>query len=220
MADPGSAPDATEATFAFVDLSGFTALTEVHGDGHAAALVSRFMQLAEQSCVGTARVVKGMGDAVMLVADIPADAVATVVALVGTCALEPLHPVMRAGVHHGPVVRVGDDFIGSTVNIAARLAAEAGAGRLLADASLTEVVVALGLPLRRLPARTLRNVSGTVDLIEVDLDDGDDHTVIDPVCRMRLDPADAAAWLRDGEQKHWFCSQDCASRFLDARQRT
>lgn len=220
MADPRTDPVETEATFAFVDLSGFTALTEVHGDGHAAALVSRFMQLAEQACVGSARVVKGMGDAVMLVADAPADALATVVALVGSCAQEPLHPVMRAGIHHGAAVRIGDDYIGTTVNIAARLAAEARAGRLLADASLAETVTALGLPLQRLPARTLRNVSGSLDLVEVDLDDGDAQSVVDPICRMRLEPTAAAAWLRDGDQVHWFCSQDCASRYLDGPQRT
>lgn len=220
MADQETGVVQVEATFAFVDLSGFTALTDVHGDGHAAALVSRFMELAQLSCVGSARVVKGMGDAVMLVADTPSHALATVVALVGSCAREPLHPVMRAGLHHGPAARVGDDYIGTTVNVAARLAAEARAGRLLADASLRDVVATLGLPMRPLPARTLRNVSGTIDLIEVQLDDDDDETVIDPICRMRLDPARAAAWLHDGDQALWFCSQDCATRYLVAAQRT
>ena len=207
-----------EATFAFVDLSGFTALTEVHGDGHAAALVSRFLHLAAASCVGTARVVKGIGDAVMLVADTPQDAVATVVDLVTSCAQEPLHPVVRAGVARGPAMRVGDDFIGGTVNLASRLAAEAGAGRLLAEVGLADVATGLGLSVRHLPPRALRNISGTVDLIEADLDDSPGEAVIDPVCRMRLQPAEAVAWLRVGDEVHWFCSQDCASRHLDAAQ--
>lgn len=219
MDDQDGAAVQAEASFAFVDLSGFTALTEVHGDGHAAALVGRFMELAQQSCVESARVVKGMGDAVMLVADTPSDALATVVALVGRCAREPLHPVVRAGLHHGPAARVGDDYIGTTVNVAARLAADAGAGRLLADASLGHLVETLGLPMRALPARTLRNVSGTIDLIEVQLD-GDDEMVVDPVCRMRIEPVRAEAWLRADDQVLWFCSQHCATRYLVEAQRT
>ncbi len=70
-------PGEVGATFAFVDLSGFTALTEVHGDGHA----------------------------VMLSADTLQDALATVMALVSSCAQEPLHPVVRAGAHYGPAMQ-------------------------------------------------------------------------------------------------------------------
>ncbi len=72
---------------------------------------------------------------------------------------------------------------------------------------LADVAAGLGLSVRHLPARVLRNISGTFDLVEIDLDDGPDEVAIDPVCRMRLDPAEAVAWLREGDQVRWFCSR-------------
>ena len=60
-------------TFAFVDLAGFTALTEAHGDQVAAYNVARFYEMAGATLVGSTEFVKGIGDAVLLVAEHPGD---------------------------------------------------------------------------------------------------------------------------------------------------
>ena len=52
-----------ERTFAFVDLAGFTALTEAHGDEHAADLVERFTGMARAALGPDDRLVKSIGDA-------------------------------------------------------------------------------------------------------------------------------------------------------------
>ena len=60
-------PDATiEATFAFVDLAGFTALTEAHGDSEAVAIVRAFRDRALHVIGPDDELVKTIGDAVML----------------------------------------------------------------------------------------------------------------------------------------------------------
>ncbi|MBI1800976.1 MAG: hypothetical protein HYR71_05035 [Chloroflexi bacterium] len=69
--------DTVQTAELFADLSGFTALTETHGDDDAADIVAQLYLLAQASLVGEARLVKTIGDAVMIVAGQPADAVGT-----------------------------------------------------------------------------------------------------------------------------------------------
>jgi class 3 adenylate cyclase len=56
---------ALDCTIAFVDLAGFTALTEAHGDKQAADLAERFLELARNALGRSHRLVKVIGDAVM-----------------------------------------------------------------------------------------------------------------------------------------------------------
>jgi len=55
----------TEWTFALVDLAGYTALTETHGDEHAAELATTFAALATECLASGDRLVKPIGDAVL-----------------------------------------------------------------------------------------------------------------------------------------------------------
>lgn len=61
----------TEWTFALVDVAGFTALTERHGDEHAAKLATVFADLAARQLDEGDRLVKTLGDAVLLAASSP-----------------------------------------------------------------------------------------------------------------------------------------------------
>lgn len=82
----------TPLTFLFADLAGFTALTETHGDEDAADVVARFYDLTRASLIGESRLMKTIGDAVMIVADQPQAAVLTALRLVAA---------VRAGLHSG-----------------------------------------------------------------------------------------------------------------------
>ncbi len=206
-----------EWTFAFVDLAGFTALTEAHGDEVAAANVARFYEMARQALVGSARLVKGIGDAVLLAAQEPEDGVSSVKALMTAVEAEENFPLIRAGLHTGTGVRSQDergaiDFVGSGVNLAARVTGHATCRQVL----LTEMV-AKGLdhrrwPLRRLGNAQFRNVSKPVMLFELILADGPAGEV-DPVCRMRVSPGAVVASIRHGEHDYVFCSLECVAAF-------
>ena len=65
----------------------------------------------------------------------------------------------------------------------------------------------------------LRNVAGACELFELELHPRAPHTVIDPVCRMRVDPDNAALMVRDGGTQLWSCSPTCATTFLAAPER-
>jgi adenylate cyclase len=115
----------------FVDLTGFTRLTEEQGDAAAAELAGRLAALVEGiSRRHGGRPVRWLGDGGMLVFREPEAAVAAAMAMVAQATHRGLPPT-HIGIHAGPVVFQDGDIYGSTVNIAARLSARAGPGEVL-----------------------------------------------------------------------------------------
>jgi class 3 adenylate cyclase len=120
-------------TFAFADLSGFTNYTTEHGDDAAGRVLGEFRavtrRLASERGV---RVAKWLGDGCMVVAIDQEDMIAFALDLEreATAACDPLS--LRIGVATGRALLFeGDDYIGSAVNLAARLCDAAGPGEVL-----------------------------------------------------------------------------------------
>src|SRR5262245_59049216 len=120
-----------EATFCFIDMAGFTALTEAHGDREAARLALRLTEMVQDALGSDGRVVKSIGDAVLALASTPEAAVLSLQRLWKACVSEPDFPILRAGLHHGEAVERGADVFGAAVNLAARIAARASGGQVL-----------------------------------------------------------------------------------------
>jgi class 3 adenylate cyclase len=111
-------------TFLFADLSGFTALTEAHGDEQAADLVGGFCVtvrrlLAEHQ----AHEVKAIGDALMLRAGDAAAAIRLGLCIVHDVGAQHGFPLVRVGMHTGQAVERAGNWFGATVNLAARVSA-------------------------------------------------------------------------------------------------
>jgi adenylate cyclase len=120
----------------FLDLVGYTRLTEEQGDAAAAALAETLAVLVSRSAGGHGGVpVKWLGDGVMVHFREPAGAVQSALDLVEQLPAAGLPPA-HAGVAAGPVVVQGGDYFGRTVNLAARIAAQAGAGQVLVGDSV------------------------------------------------------------------------------------
>lgn len=123
---------------AFVDLVGFTRLSNDLESDDLEDLVSRFETLALDRCVAAgAEVVKVIGDAVMFVgtAEVAARAAVSIVA---GAAEDPELPEARAGLDHGPIKPLGGDYFGRPVNVAARLTSFARPGTVVASEDLIE----------------------------------------------------------------------------------
>jgi adenylate cyclase len=203
-----------EATVLFADLAGFTALTEVHGDDDAADLAGRFYELARDALRSDARLVKTIGDAVMIVGARPADVVTVVLHLVEATEREVNFPALRAGLHAGPVAERAGDVFGSTVNVAARVAAHARSGQILCTTAVARALEPGPVRVQPAGSAQFKNVSEPIELFEIRRDAGaSSHSSIDPVCRMRVDPTAAPASVRHGEQIYAFCSPGCAEAF-------
>ena len=134
----GKVSDTSETTVAFADLVGFTELGESVGVEELSGLAGRLARMAGSVVEPPVRVVKQIGDAVMLVSpDVPAT-VETCLALIERAEGEEDFPPLRAGVAYGPAVNRWGDWFGSTVNVASRLTGRARPGAVLATESVRE----------------------------------------------------------------------------------
>ncbi len=138
LADSGYVPNrpSVEPAVAFLDLTGFTSLTQERGDAVAAEVALRLADLASR--IATAhhgRVVKLLGDGVLTHFPTVVDAVEASLELLdrlGAADLPPGH----VGVTHGPMIARDGDIFGRTVNLAARISDVAPSGELYIPASI------------------------------------------------------------------------------------
>lgn len=202
-------------TFAIVDLAGFTALTEAHGDAAAAELARTFAATVRSVIPEGGRLVKTMGDAVLVVTPDPAGALDFVTALWDAMATGDA-PCLRAGVHHGTAVEVDEDVFGAAVNLTARIAAQARADEALATAAVAGVAAARGIAVTALGPVTVRNALDPVEVFALAIRTGGvGGDVVDPVCRMRVERRNAAGHLRYVDRDYYFCSLECTARFAE-----
>ncbi len=207
----GSAP--IEATFGFIDLAGFTALTEAHGDEDAADLATSFAELTRAALETGDRLIKTIGDAVLVTSPGAASGVALVERLLNEAAADPRFPSLRVGLHHGKAVMRDGDVFGAAVNLAARVAAEAYAGEVLGTEAVAAAARAAGIPVAELGRVPLKNVRDSIHLYSLALMLGVTDTPVDPVCRLPIDRRGAAGRLRHQGREYWFCSLTCAAAF-------
>ena len=121
---------------AFADLAGYTRLTEEQGEEEAVGAVERFVEAVEHTLPEDARVVKTIGDEVMVVG---ADAAGLVDWAVGFQLLHPQRPLPRIGVHYGETLYRDGDYYGREVNLAARVAARSAGGEVVVTRPLVDL---------------------------------------------------------------------------------
>jgi len=150
----------------FLDLAGYTRLTEERGDQAAAELATTLAVLVERLArVQGGTPVKWLGDGVMLHFREPAGAVVSALDMVRRVPEAGL-PQAHVGVAAGPVVVQGGDYFGRTVNLASRLAARAQAGQVLVTGAVAEAPAPDGVVFSDLGALRLKGFSAPVRVLE------------------------------------------------------
>jgi adenylate cyclase len=114
---------------AFADLAGYTRLTEEQGEAKAVSAVERFVETVERTLPIDARVIKTLGDEVMVVG-VDAGALTNWAVELGG-ELTPGAPPPRIGIHSGAALYRDGDYYGREVNRAARVVARASGGEVL-----------------------------------------------------------------------------------------
>jgi class 3 adenylate cyclase len=164
-AGPLGRPERVPA-MAFLDLTGFTRLTEQQGDATAAALAETLAVLVNRSSREHGGVpVKWLGDGVMVHHREPAGAVLSALDLVAQLPAAGLPPA-HVGVAAGPVVAQGGDYFGRTVNLAARIAAHAGPGQVLVSQPVTKAPPPAGVVFSDAGQVELKGFADPVRLLE------------------------------------------------------
>lgn len=198
------------ATVAFIDLAGFSAITDVFGDVRAVRLLEVFEALVQETLGAAHRPVKWIGDEAMLAFPDPEIALEALGRLLPACRADARLPLTRAALNHGAVVRRGSDMFGATVNLTARLAARAEPGQMLATHPVAEAAVARGIAVRSLGLMTLRSLPRSVEVYSIELAPSADPAWIDPVCKMH---APWSAYRSEPPPDPWFCSEECAEAY-------
>jgi adenylate cyclase len=134
--DMGTTAGRMRVVIGFADLAGYTRLTEEHGDEEAVDTVERFVEIVERTLPIDARVIKTLGDEVMVVG---ADPVALTTWAVGLGeALPNGSPAPRIGIHSGAALYRDGDYYGREVNRAARVVARAAGGEVLVTRAVVD----------------------------------------------------------------------------------
>lgn len=151
---------------AFVDLSGFTRVTEEQGDEVAVRFAATLQREAEAAAARhDGRVVKLLGDGVMLWFPDAERGVLASLTLIEVMSASALPP--HAGVHAGPVIERDLDLFGRTVNLASRIADAAAPGEVLVSEAVVEAVDLPQLHFDRANTSLLKGLPEPVELFRV-----------------------------------------------------
>jgi len=150
----------------FLDITGYTRLTQERGDAAAAELAEHLGRIVQRTSAShSGKPIKWLGDGVMFYFDAPGDAVEAALEMVAEIAAAGLPPA-HVGVHSGEVLFRQGDYFGQTVNVAARIADFARAGEVLVSQEVVDA--APGVPAERFAALgpvELKGVGGPMRLL-------------------------------------------------------
>ncbi|MBU8822781.1 adenylate/guanylate cyclase domain-containing protein [Mycolicibacterium goodii] len=213
---PTTVPGQEHLTVLFIDLASFTPLTATMGD-QVAAEVLRTFALAVRTHANhhRGRIIKQIGDEFMLMFTRPGDAISFGLAINDFVNTQPQFPALHIGAHTGIVLFREGDYLGATINLAARVASAGTAGQFLITRELhTAVTEGPNARFTPLPPKRLKGIPDPVHLVEVThTAPARAHRRTDPVCGMLLHPGDVAATTDWHGTTFDFCSHLCRNAF-------
>jgi adenylate cyclase len=140
LAESSSEQGRVRVAIVFADLAGYARLTVERGDEEALAAVERFVDAVERTLPTDARVIKTLGDEVMVVGPDASGLVRWAVGLHAVTA--PGDPPPRIGMHYGDALYRDGDYYGREINQAARVVARAGGGEVLVTRPVVDAAAA------------------------------------------------------------------------------
>lgn len=161
-------PGARQLAVAFADMVGFTRLGEAIPPEELVGLVERLADLAHEVVNPPVRLVKTIGDAVMLVSSDAAKLLGATLQLLDRAADDPVLPQLRAGIASGWAVSRARDWFGSPVNVASRVTSVAEPGEVIVEGAAREAIGdAPGYAWSFIGPRALKGVEGETKLFGV-----------------------------------------------------
>jgi adenylate cyclase len=206
---PGSR-GSVDATIVFIDVESFTQLAESQGDEAAMEAMTRVGSMVRALTLEHGgKVVKEIGDALMLAFRDAAEAVRFAAEIEQAVRGDEAMPGLHMGLHCGPAIYRGGDYLGATVNLAARVSNQAAAGETLMTQAVAERADD-AVPIEPVGVRMLRGVERPLTLYRLTHRDAKR----DPICG-KLVEAPPAARLQQDDGELWFCSKECLRRYLE-----
>jgi class 3 adenylate cyclase/YHS domain-containing protein len=212
-----SEPKEYYTNFLIADLSGYTALTEVHGSFSAAAIVTRFLELVHGALKSDVQLIETVGDEVLIISPNAKSILNTAIKLRDLVESEPHFPSIHVGLHGGKVVENKRRYFGTPLNLTSRIASFARGGQILCTKKIIKEIEKIeSIRFRTLGEKRFKNITSPVEIFEVIPEQGiNDYKILDPVCKMQIDKNTSTARLTFRNKKYYFCSFDCAKIFAE-----
>jgi adenylate cyclase len=148
----------------FLDITGYTQLTQERGDAAAAELAEQLGAMVQRTSVKYGgRPVKWLGDGVMFFFPKPGPGVVAALEMAAGVADAELPPA-HVGLHVGPVIFQQGDYYGQTVNVASRIADYARPGEVLVSQDVVDASGGMDVAFREIGPVELKGVSGAMRL--------------------------------------------------------
>lgn len=195
------------------DLSGYTALTEIHGSISAADIIDKFVGIVERSLTGESILHQRVGDEVMIISASADNLLDTAIVMLQNCSKQKYFLQLHGGLHFGEVHVRNNSYFGSPINTASRIASEANKGSIwCSSAFIKELTTSSDFSFLPKGRRDFKNLSEPVEVFE--LESANIPTCyIDPVCRMVLHSKEDGI-VHPGNEDIVFCSNECLTRHL------
>ena len=203
-----------ELAILMADLTGYTALTDVHGGESAARIVRKYMEFVDRALYGNARLAQRVGDQVVIISDSAGDVAATAIQLNDLASKEERFLSVHAGIHYGSIFEENESLFGSTINVASRIMNLANHGQILCSAALVSKIENDAVfTFKNFGCHRLKNVMQEVEIFELHSTGISTARHVDPVCHMLIDPSRGDYVLTLENKTYHFCSEQCRNLF-------
>jgi adenylate cyclase len=203
-----------DVSILIADLSGYTALTETHGAFSAADLIDKYIEIVNDSLVGTSLLEERTGDEVMIIATHADDLLATAKMLLQKTS-EHNFLQIHGALHYGKLLKRNNSYFGSALNLTSRIASKASAGTFLCTTEFRDVVSDLAHTFKALGRYSFKNVAEEKEILEVIFERLSQY-YIDPVCRMIINK-EMMSFAHPHKPEILFCSQGCLEIYLTTK---
>ena len=205
----------TTTSFLISDLSGYTALTETHGDFLAAKLLDRYTEIVYSIVKEDIILVDTIGDEVLLTSVYPQFLLEAAIDLQHITEQEPNFPSLHIGLHCGKVLERGGKYIGITLNLTSRISSHSRGGQILCSQDFKDVIENKeNFSFIKLGNIRFKNVRKPVTVFELYLESDRKRLSVDPVCKMQVDIENPPEKIPFKDNTYYFCSYECTKLFI------
>lgn len=189
------------------DLSGYTALTEAHGSTTAADLVDKFIEITNDCLCGDSHLHSRTGDEVFLISTSADDLVTTAILMMQKTTGEGNFLQLHGGLHYGKILKRNNNYFGTTINLASRIANQAKPGTFwCSEEFINALSEKSAFTFHSRDKHSFKNLSEEKEIFELMIERALFH--IDPVCRMLINEMEKAI-PHPIEKNIFFCSAGC-----------
>jgi class 3 adenylate cyclase/YHS domain-containing protein len=197
------------------DLSGYTALTEAHGDFSATQIISRYNEIVSGVLTKDVKFYQQVGDEIFLISSYSHSLLDYSIKLRNEIEKETHFPSIHGGLHNGTVIRQKEKIFGSAINLTSRIASFAQGGQILTSKSFKDSITESEVSFHSMGEIMFKNIIKPVEIFEIKTSENSEEILYtDPVCQMHISATGAPAKLPFKNNTIYFCSFECAKKFI------